>query len=234
VRHENGPVAGGAATRAGFQRTGSSFDYHAPSKPPIGDLRQRAAHEYLAVLRSTRLADLKPLIAVGVGWQAITDAVPAYCSNVKVTSSTFEFVEDGGSAFVLPVRVETPLTPEASDPAQAIRDGWIVDLVAFHPAHPSRWALRRGTAEWLGAVEPQYLDSEPVPVWRTPLAWLEAGCRGLVLLSREHTSQYRVLSGLGEVVAEDTWHAAELRQTLARPWPIPQVISFQKEARDAA
>ena len=195
----------------------------------------RFVDEYLRALRSTRLADLRPLIAAGVSWQAITDAVPAHARISVSTDNTFEFDEDGGNAFVVPVRVETPLTPEASDPVEAIRHGWIVDLVAFHPDHPARWALRTGTAEWLGCVEPQYLEPEPVRVWRTPLRRLQAGCRGLVLLSREPESQYRMLSGLSAIGAEDQQHAAELRQQLDRAWPMPRVsIRTSREVRRAA
>jgi hypothetical protein len=193
------------------------------------------ADEYLSALRSTRLADLKPLIAASVSWQAITDAVPAHTRISVSTGNTFEFIEDGGSAFIVSVKVETALTAEASDPIEAIRHGWIVDLVAFHPNYPGRWALRRGAAEWLGCIEPQYLDPEPVPVWRTPLRWLRAGCRGVVLLSKERESQYRILSGLGAIVAEDQQHAAELRQQLGRPWPTPRVVtSTSREVRRAA
>jgi hypothetical protein len=78
-----------------------------------------------------------------------------------------------------------------------------------NPAAPDRWALRRGIASWLGACEPQYLDPDPVPVWRTPLGWLRAGCRGLVLLTEDKTDRYRCLSMLGSIVAEDQAHTAD-------------------------
>jgi hypothetical protein len=117
------------------------------------------------------------------------------------------------------------VTAEAHDPPHTVRAGELVDLVAWHPRHPHRWALRTGAAEWLGAIEPQYLDPEPVPVWRSPLAWLRVGCVGLVMLSPDPPAAYRVLSGCrGGIVAEDPQHAAALRATLARPWPAPQII----------
>jgi len=188
----------------------------------------------MTALRSTRFADLVPLVTAGVGWGAIADVAPAH-ALIRVSQDTaFEPDEEGGHAFVIPVRVESTVTPEAFDPAAAVRDGGAVDLVAFHPAKPHRWALRCGNAEWLGAIEPQYLAPDSVRVWRTPLAWLQAGCRGIVLLSPERVSRYRTLSCLHSIVAEDLEHASELRRILERPWPAPQVITLQTEARHAA
>ena len=197
-------------------------------------LRARLAREYLDALHSTRFADLDPLVAAGVGWRAITDAVPVH-ARITVSKDTFEFDEEGSGAFVLPVRLKSTVTPEAAAPIEAIRDGAVIDLVAFHPSYPTRWALRTAAAEWLGAIEPQYLDPEPLAVWRTPLGWLQAGCRGLVLLSKERESRYRVLSSLGAIIAEDQRHAVELRQELGRPWPVPRVLmGTSPEVRRAA
>jgi|SRR5690242_7910343 len=187
--------------------------------------------EYHRALLATRYDDLHPLIAAGVTWETIAKIVPA---NTQITlgGATYEPDPDGGAAYLIPVRVDNPLTPEAADPPEAVRSGAIIDLLAFHPAHPYRWALRRDAAEWLGPIEPQYLDPEPVEVWRTPLRWLQAGCHGLVLLSSERESQHRILSGLGSIVAEDHHHAAELRSVLNHSWSTPPVIV--REVRRAA
>jgi len=190
------------------------------------------AREHWRALRSTRVEDLAALTAAGVGWSAITDAVPAW-AKIRVDAAAFEFNDCGGEAFVLPVRTDSPTTPESIEPLASVRESWIVDLVAFHPRHPARWALLYGSAEWIGAIEPQYLDPEPVPVWRSPLSWLRADCRGLVLLG-DRASQYRILTLLNSIVAEDERHAAELRRILVRPWPVPQVVSSQAEVRHAA
>jgi len=197
-------------------------------------LKSALTREYFNALRCTRFTSLTPLLVAGVSWRAITDAVPAH-ARITVSKDLFDFEGEGGSAFIVPARVESPLTPEATDPVETVRVGAIVDLIAFHPDHPARWALRTGAAEWLGAVEPQYLEPQPVPLWRTPLRWLQAGCRGLVLLSRERESEYRILSGLRVIVAEDQQHAAELRQQLGQPWPMPRVmVGPSREVRRAA
>ena len=143
--------------------------------------------------------------------------------------------ESGPPAFVTPVFVDWADTPESPSPAQAARFGDLVDLVAWDPQHPHAWALRCDAAEWLGSIEPQYMEPPPVPIHRGPLGWLQARCRGLVLLSRESVSQYRLLINVQRIEAEDAAHAAELQGVLSRPWPIPTVtIARQRGVRHAA
>jgi hypothetical protein len=189
--------------------------------------------EHWAALRSTRFADLTPLVAAGVDWRAITEAVPAFTAIAKVTDPTgFEYDPEGADAFLLPVRADDPMTPESTDPHLTVSEGAIVDLLAFHPLHPNYWRLRRGTAEWLGAIEPQHFDPDPVPLWRSPLRWLQAGCVGLVLLG-DRPSRYRHLMLLRRIVAEDAQHGADIESELARPSPVPQVILSQESRRAA-
>ena len=142
---------------------------------------------------------------------------------------------DGSPAFVTPVLVDHVDTPESSCPAQATRFGDLVDLVAWDPRHPHAWALRCGAAEWLGCIEPQYMEPPPVLIHSGLLGWLQAGCRGLVLLAHEPASQYRLLINIGRVEAADAAHAAELQGILTRPWPAPTVtIARQRGVRHAA
>jgi hypothetical protein len=158
------------------------------------------------------------LAAAGV--PAIAHAVGA--SRIRVEGSFYWPDPEGHPAYITPVLVDNPLTPESS--IQTYIDlPYLVDLLAWHPRHPARWALRVGAAEWLGFVEPQLLDPDPVIVRRWPYNWLRASCTGLVLLSREGASAYRVLSSVRAILAEDTAHAAELRQIAERPWSLPSI-----------
>jgi len=191
---------------------------------PIVEEHQRA-------LDATRFEELRPLIAAGVAWETILAVAPAF-ARINVAGAIYQPDREGGAAYVIPVRADNPLTPEAADPVETIRSGAIVDILAIHPRHPQRWAMRHGTAEWLGAIEPQYLDPEPVPIWRSPLRWLQAGCCGLVLLSEERESRYRTLSNLRSVVAEDHQHAVELRALLNHSWSGPSIAT--RETRRAA
>jgi hypothetical protein len=141
---------------------------------------------------------------------------------------------EGVCCLISPVRVHTALTPESTSPDVYCRLGPIIDLIAWHPARPRRWALRAGIAEWLGCIEPQYLEPAAVPIWRSPLAWLQAECTGLVLLLDEALSRYRVLSRCAcGLLAEDEQHATELRDTLERPFAAPPV-SVGRNTRRAA
>ena len=165
--------------------------------------------------------------------QKTLDALVPVIARISIEGKIYQPDHAGHLAYLIPVRVDQALTPEAADPAQTVRRGGIVDLVAPRPAHPLSWVLRLNAAEWLGTIEPQYLDPDPIHLWRSPLSWLRAGCRGLVILSRQQARAYRSLAGCrGPVIAEDGGHPAELRSTLFRPWPMPQIL-FPAAARHA-
>jgi hypothetical protein len=142
----------------------------------------------------------------------------------------------GRLAFITPVRLFEVLTPEAPvPPGYSIRLGDIVDIVAWHPGRPDRWALRTGAAEWLGAIEPQYMDPSPVHVRRSVLSWFQGACDGLLPLSRSAPDMYRLLTFCtGGLIAEDDLHAAELRRVLERPWSAPSVSVARQVHRAAA
>jgi hypothetical protein len=149
----------------------------------------------------------------------------------RVEGDLFAPDDHGGVAFVTPVRTHYAFSFETPDPASALRIGDIVDLVFWHPRFPRASALRTGAAEVLGLLAPQYCEPEPVEVWRGPLSWFCAGCRGLVLLSRNSTDIYRVLSMCtGGIISEDEAHARELTKVLEHPWPHPPV-TFRQPAR---
>jgi hypothetical protein len=192
--------------------------------------------EYTAALRRTIPADLAPLRHAGVGEQGLMAGPAVAPIRLNRDRSRFEFDPDADTvAFILPVRIEQTVSPEAADPARAVREGEIADLIAFSPLHPSEWALRTGAATWLGSIEPQYLAPEPVPVWRSPLHWLGTNCHGLVLLDRDRREQYRVLIWCDAIMAEDERHAAELRELLRHPWLAPAVyVRRGREVRNAA
>ena len=131
--------------------------------------------------------------------------------------------DTAGCAFIVPIRGDWPDTPETTRGIEAVRSGYLIDLLALHPARPERWALRRGVATWLGSLAPQYCNPRPVRIWRTPLRWLQADCDGLCLLMKDAVENYRILSGCRSIMAEDEIHARELRRILERPWAGPEV-----------
>jgi len=226
-----------AAPHLPGSRPGSAAEIERALEQPLDTIsvgQSQAGREYLMALRPTRFADLGPLRQAGVGGPGLAVG-PAFAS-IQVADGRFQLDRDGDAkAFVIPVRVGNPLTAEVNDPIKAVRHGTLIDLIALSPAYPNQWALRLGNATWLGAIEPQFLMPEPVPIWRNPLGWLRNDCRGLVLLSRVRSEQYRVLTVCDSIVAEDERHAAELRGVLDHPWLAPPVYSLRRrEVRDAA
>jgi hypothetical protein len=149
-----------------------------------------------------------------------------------VIGDRFEPHTDGKLAYCTPIRCHDPLTLESPVPASAVRVGDLVDIVYWHPEVPRRWALRTGAAECLGLIEPQYCGPEPVAVHRGVLGWFRAGCAGVVILTPDPWTVYRLLSQCaGGIVAEDERHAEELRAALEHPWARPKV--FVREVRHA-
>lgn len=153
---------------------------------------------------------------------------------VRVSRGLYQPAHDGLPAFISPVLVGDVLSPECAHPLEHARHlGHCVDLVAWHPAHPGSYALRTGAATWLGCIEPQFCEPPPVAVRRSVLAWLRAGCDGLVLLSSAPADVYSVLTCCLSLEAEDGAHAAELRRTMRAPWGAPRVRVAANEGAHA-
>jgi hypothetical protein len=148
------------------------------------------------------------------------------CGVARVTFDGAHYWPDpdnGVPAIITPVRVEDPRTPESSNSSLAIRLGHIVDLVAWRLSRPSAFALRHGSATWLGAIGPQLLDPEPVLVHRTPLNWLRSGGAGICLLTPSDIERSVILLGFRGIVAEDVEHRRELGRVLERRQNLPPI-----------
>jgi hypothetical protein len=147
----------------------------------------------------------------------------------------YEPHEEGRLAWVLPIRVVNPEIPdeiETTDPLAVISAGPVVDLLAFSPAAPGRYALRCGIANVLGCIPPQYCNPPPVAIFSDVTGWLRNECRGLVLLSRNQIELARVIRQCIGVEAEDEEHAQKLRRMLAMAHPVwPAVTVGTAEPR---
>jgi hypothetical protein len=106
------------------------------------------------------------------------------------------------------------------------------------PADIAAWAPRsqrlgtwRGCA-WAIGQETTWFErlSEPgVPVWRSPLDWLQAERNGLVLLRPKVAAE--ILCDAGPLLAMDVAHGVDLRSSLSRPGPR---ILVREQMREAA
>ncbi|HVM79909.1 MAG TPA: hypothetical protein VMU06_12885 [Stellaceae bacterium] len=155
--------------------------------------------------------------------------------EVSLDGKRYEPADEGHELFITPARVGLdPSTPEATNHETVPQDGRLVDLVAWSPHYPGRWATRTGLAAWLGAIEPQFVIPPAVPIFRSPLSWLRAGAKGLCILDTNPPDIYRVLTVCQQIEAEDRAHAQQLRRILEHPFKPPTVlVAQQRQARAA-
>lgn len=189
--------------------------------------------ELTAAVSAVTRSDRDALHAAGVPEAVITDGLVGTARIELDHGRLYRPNPDADNwAFITPVRTYGILTPESPEHAETVRSGALIDLIAWDPEFPRQWVLRAGLAGWAGAVEPQYLGPDPVPIWRTPYDWLRSDCTGLVLLG-DRQERWRVLSSLDRIEAEDAEHRAELLAILRQPWPVFPRIAI-KGARNAA
>src|SRR5215469_18982285 len=108
-------------------------------------------------MRRMTLDYVRELLAAGIPIEAIGAVCPAP-TTIKFKGRRYWPDPAGGPAYVFPATAVEPGQPyllEADDPVWTVAAGPIVDLVAFSPFGPNRWALRTGAAIVLGAIEPQ-------------------------------------------------------------------------------
>ena len=181
--------------------------------------------ELIAAQDALTAADRDTLRATGVPDSVIVfGLIGAAHVLLSDDGQTYQPTEHGPRLFITPVRAE-PRTGDVESPDFELVPafGALVDLIAWLPQFPGRWALRHGVADALGAIEPQYCLPAPVPVRRHPLSWLRSGGTGLCVLSRDRRDAYRLLSCCDRLEAEDAAHACELRSILERPFKTPPI-----------
>lgn len=90
------------------------------------------------------------------------------------------------------------------------------DLAAWHPSD-NRLATLEGRAFALGEeqIYAPNLGRRPLPVWRTPLEWLQFNRLGIVLL--DNRNAWHRLDHLPGLVAESAAHAEELARLVWNP-----------------
>ncbi|GJD94153.1 hypothetical protein [Methylobacterium iners] len=93
----------------------------------------------------------------------------------------------------------------------------VADLVLWRPELPGDFATVIGAAVGLGLSQVRnpatYAYGWPLLVHRTPLKWLQAGCRGVVVLDRDSAPGW-LAEAPGQIAAEDIEHGRELARML--------------------
>jgi hypothetical protein len=119
-------------------------------------------------------------------WLRLPGANPADLDRLEVSFRASQIVggiRQGKRGLILPVFVDPPsIYRTVEEPA-------LVDLVGFDPNRPSDYRPLYGNGVLLGeaAYREAIEDSQPLPVFRDPLAWLRAGGGGVVPL---HLGQF--------------------------------------------
>lgn len=156
------------------------------------------------------------LVRQGVARLDLVRPWPVYVARVQfLADRRYAPVTFGTLAYVLPV----------------LDDGAILDVVAWAPK-TGETATRFGVGAMLGkgqiGCEGRGTTGLAMPIWRTPLNWLRAGRRGLVVI--DDTVAAHLLAGIA-VAAEDRDHVRDLERRLRVPGPrIVAAVTQQERA----
>lgn len=104
----------------------------------------------------------------------------------------------------------------------------VLDVVAWSLDQPDRFLTLTGAAPALGmaaAANPAtYALGFPLRLHRTPLAWLQAGCDGAVILDQAAGGRWLRDLEPPRLAAEDAAHARDLDAMLKAASPMPRIM----------
>jgi hypothetical protein len=202
--------------------------------------------EFLASLERAGEADFAALAAAGVADAALLRLpIPGVVGAAPVRPLAGGLYEPAGEGAESAIRAWIFPTNLLGTVRRATPE----DLIAITQRPPHRWRLRRGAATVLGAHEIErrsfapprawhkdVLDGpteEPLRLWKTPLAWLKAGCRGAVVLDWR-AAAVDLLGIWTPIIAEDLGHGLDVQARLSQPFPCPEIRVPAASARRAA
>ena len=197
----------------------------------------------VSLLREARaeLYDRSEAVALGVnGWDEYAQYIrfikgegidvrqcQRFCGLVAVLGividpPVFEFHDGGEAGVVIEVLGDDSET--------------IIDLCAWSLVRPEKHATMFGNAIGLGGYQianpATYFAGQHLQVHRTPLAWLKAGCAGVVILNRIGASDW--LGSAKLIAAEDQSHGRELAKTLRGVIPPDRILIPRSTIQAAA
>jgi len=135
----------------------------------------------------------------------------------------FEFDGDGVPAAVVEVLADDAATP--------------IDLCAWPLDLPERFATALGEADLIGITNvtnpATFAGGRPLRVWRTPLAWLKAGCQGCAVLNPAGGRHWLPMAP-GKLLAESLEHGRALRSMLGKDFDPNRLLVPAEKQRSAA
>jgi hypothetical protein len=82
----------------------------------------------------------------------------------------------------------------------------VIDFVAWPTDNPAKFATLLGVADALGEESVEnpatYFDGQALRVWRTPLRWLQSGCKGVVVLNSARAPRW-LAAAPGRIAGEN-------------------------------
>lgn len=161
---------------------------------------------------------------LAIGFKPVR-ALIAAGAPARLVAELLERFELGRVRAIEGERFWEPQEDGAARLALAVHSGPdLVDIVAFAPASPDRWTLRRGAGVMLGEDALWHACAMRGPgartivaVHATPMAWLRAGGEGVCVLdwSAEALGMLRMLGPEVTLLAADAGAAVKLRDALA-------------------
>jgi hypothetical protein len=128
------------------------------------------------------------------------------------------FYDHGRFDFVLPK--DRDAEPAAVIEALGVDSATVIDLVAWPVEAPDRFCSLFGDALLLGVDRvgnaATYFDGQPLQIFKTPLAWLQARCIGAVIIEPNGAGQV-LRNALGRVAGEDIHHARAIQKLTQLP-----------------
>jgi hypothetical protein len=135
---------------------------------------------------------------------------------------TYQPIDDGQRAIIMPA---VPLlAPWEWEDGDDIED--LGDLIAWRPEEPGRWWWRTGLLPIMnhGAILGAEIYREPLKVWSSPLAWMQASGEGCVILDPQANLRFW-LGAVGEILADSPELGREIDRRLREPsGPLPRVM----------
>lgn len=159
---------------------------------------------------------------------------PLGFERVETEGALYSPSNDGQGAVILPVFEWVAGGPFLDEDGRLLAEPpepelVLADLAAWLPSDPGRWWLRRNApATMLGRenLEDAARGEAPIQLFKEPLAWLQDGGHGVVILNSSHL-QY-VFQGLPEVICEDIEHGRWFANWMKQPTPPIPAISVTK------
>jgi len=138
--------------------------------------------------------------------------------------STYQPIDSGELAYIIPAM------PLAAPWERGFPSDDPGDLIAWRLSHPGHWWRRTGALPILNpdAINRAEIMREPLAVHSSPLAWMQAGGNGCVVL--DPRANLQLYFGGVQRIAADTVDLGEAIERCLRERPLPMPQIFVKRA----